>query len=110
MVEGKSINASRIFILIFKLSSINSVRKVLFAKIPPTFAAALIIKSGFTSFIVLLVSSSEKRFVSCLLDPIISVTVFEFDKFLTRFDPTKPLDPKTRILIFSPFLIPLYTK
>lgn len=89
--------------LIFKFSSINSVRKVLFANIPPTFAAAFIIKSGFTSLIVFVVSSKEKRFVSFLFEPIISETEFEFDKFLTRFEPTKPLEPKIRILIFFPF-------
>lgn len=74
LVEGKLIKASRILMLIFKFSSINSVRKVLFANIPPTFAAAFIIKSGFTSFIVFVVSSKEKRFVSFLFEPIISET------------------------------------
>ena len=35
-------------ILIFKFSKINSVLLVLFATIPPTFAAAFTIKLGFT--------------------------------------------------------------
>ena len=46
----------------------NSVRFVLFAKIPPTLAAALTIMSGFTSLIVLLVSEKENKSVSFLLD------------------------------------------
>tara|TARA_B100001996_G_C18633219_1_gene582605 strand:- start:240 stop:404 length:165 start_codon:yes stop_codon:yes gene_type:complete len=54
---------------------------VLFAKIPPTFAAAFITKSGLVSFITLEVSSKENRFVSFLFEEIISLTTLEFDKF-----------------------------
>ena len=69
---------SKIFKLIFKFSIINSVRYVLFANIPPTFAAALIIMSGLTASIVLLVSARENKSVSFLLDWTTSVIISEF--------------------------------
>jgi len=31
------------------------------------------------------------------------VTIFEFDRIFTRFDPTKPLDPKIKTLIIFSF-------
>ena len=56
----------------------NSVRYVLFANIPPTFAAALIIMFGLTASIVLLVSARENKSVSFLLDWTTSVIISEF--------------------------------
>ena len=88
------------FKLIFKFSIINSVLKVLFASIPPTFAAALIIKSGLVFIIVLSVSSKENKSVSSLVDSTTSVIIFDFLNFLTTAEPTRPLLPKTNALIF----------
>tara|TARA_B100001778_G_C18204413_1_gene457177 strand:- start:89 stop:367 length:279 start_codon:yes stop_codon:yes gene_type:complete len=88
------------FKLIFKFSIINSVLKVLFASIPPTFAAALIIKSGLVFIIVLFVSSKENKSVSSLVDSTTSVIIFDFLNFLTTAEPTRPLLPKTNALIF----------
>ena len=68
------------FKLIFKFSIINSVLKVLFASIPPTFAAALIIKSGLVFLIVLFVSSKENKSVSSLVDSTTSVIILDFLK------------------------------
>ena len=76
---------------------------MLLAIIPPTFAAAFTITSGIVSSIVLVVSSKEKRFVSLRLEGMTLVTIFEFDRIFTRFDPTKPLDPKIKTLIIFSF-------
>lgn len=78
---------------------------MLFAKIPPTFAAALIIKSGFTSLTIFFVSSKENKFVSFLEDGIIWVTFFDWDKLSTKLEPTNPLEPKINIFILYPFVI-----
>tara|TARA_A100000164_G_scaffold118514_1_gene104597 strand:+ start:184 stop:462 length:279 start_codon:yes stop_codon:yes gene_type:complete len=88
------------FKLIFKFSIINSVLKVLFASIPPTFAAALIIKSGLIFLIVFFVSSKENKSVSSLVDSTTSVMILDFLNFLTTAEPTRPLLPKTNALIF----------
>tara|TARA_Y100000816_G_C26104492_1_gene586393 strand:+ start:919 stop:1197 length:279 start_codon:yes stop_codon:yes gene_type:complete len=88
------------FKLIFKFSIINSVLKVLFASIPPTFAAALMIKSGLVFLIVLFVSSKENKSVSSLVDSTTSVIILDFINFLTTAEPTRPLLPKTNALIF----------
>jgi len=90
---------------IFKLSRINSVRYVLLAKIPPTFAAALIIRSGFTSLIVWDVWSKENKSVSFLEEGTTSDTIFDCDKTFTKLEPTNPLDPKINIFILFPFVI-----
>ena len=78
---------------------------MLFAKIPPTFAAALIIKSGFISLIIFFVSSKENKFVSFLEDGITWVTFFDLDKLSTKLEPTNPLEPKINIFILFPFVI-----
>jgi hypothetical protein len=84
------------------------VRKVLFARIPPTFAAAFIIMSGFTDFIVAFVSSNKNKFVSFLLDSTTSVKRFELLNLLTTEEPTRPLLPKIKALIFH--LTKFYSK
>jgi|TARA_B110000003_G_C16605842_1_gene517462 hypothetical protein len=83
---------------------------VLLAKIPPTFAAALIIKSGLVSLINFEVSSKENKSVSFLEEGITSVTVSEFDKILTKLEPTSPLDPNINTLILLPFASFKYIK
>ena len=76
---------------------------MLLAKIPPTFAAALIIKSGLAAVIDFEVSSKENKLVSFLEEGITFVTLSEFDKILTKLEPTNPLDPNINILILLPF-------
>ena len=73
------------------------------AIIPPTFAAAFTITSGMVSSIVFNVSFKEKRSVSLRFEGMTRVTIFEFDRIFTRFDPTKPLDPKIKTLIIFSF-------
>ena len=73
------------------------------AIIPPTFAAAFTITSGMVSSIVFNVSFKEKRSVSLRFEGMTWVTIFEFDRIFTRFDPTKPLDPKIKTLIIFSF-------
>tara|TARA_B100001741_G_C16540643_1_gene594157 strand:+ start:1713 stop:1967 length:255 start_codon:yes stop_codon:yes gene_type:complete len=80
----------------------------LFANIPPTFAAAFIKISGLTSSIVFFVSSNENKLVSSLLDSITSVIISEFLNFLATDEPTSPLLPKIKALIFH--LIKFYSK
>ena len=58
---------SSIFIFIFRFSNINSVRFVLFATIPPTFAAQFTNKFGLFFKINSLVSFIEKRSASTFL-------------------------------------------
>ena len=72
---------------------------------PPTFAAALIIKFGLTSDIVLVVSDNEKRFVSSRVEGITSFTCFDFVNTLTRLDPTNPFEPKIKTFILYLFYI-----
>lgn len=98
-----SIHDSKIFKFIFKFSIINSVRKVLLASIPPTFAAALTIMSGFTDFIIVFVSSKWNKFVSFLLDSITSEIILELLNLLTTEEPTRPLLPKIKALIIHLF-------
>jgi len=88
------------FILIFKFSNINSVLFVLFAYIPPTLAAALIIKSGCVSSILFFVSSYENKLVSDLIDEKTSKDLLSAKILLTAF-PTKPLLPKINTLIID---------
>ena len=66
-IFGNFIHASSTFMLIFKFSSINSVRNELLAWIPPTLAAALIRTSGLYFSIKSEVSSNENKFASLLL-------------------------------------------
>ena len=51
-ILGLFMQASKILIFIFRFSKINSVRRLLLARIPPTFAAQLIMTSGLKSLIV----------------------------------------------------------
>ena len=69
IVNGSiSFDASNMFKFIFTFSIIKSVRFVLFATMPPTFAAALISISGLNSEISLSVSSKENKLVSFLVE------------------------------------------
>ena len=95
----KCLRDSSIFILIFRFSVINSNLSVLLARIPPTFAAALTITSGLKSFMVSYVSSKLKRFVSFLVEPNTLVYLSFLISALTVELPTKPVEPKTNILI-----------
>jgi len=76
---------------------------VLFASIPPTFAAAFIITSGISEFILDFVSSKENKFVSALVDPTTLEKLLEALSFLISDEPTKPLLPKIKTLISYPF-------
>jgi len=100
-ILGLSIIDSRILILIFKFSSINSVLFELFAKIPPTLAAALMITSGLVTLILFEVSSYENKFVSSLVEGIIVISLF-LSRTLFNDLPTKPLLPKIKTLIIFP--------
>jgi len=100
-ILGLSIIDSKIFILIFKFSSINSVLFELFAKIPPTLAAALMITSGLVTLILFEVSSYENKFVSSLVEGIIVISLF-LSRTLFNDLPTKPLLPKIKTLIIFP--------
>lgn len=62
-------------------------------------------KSGFEFLIFLAVSSSENKLVSFLDDEITPETKLEVDSTLVKFEPTNPLAPKIKILIFYPFLL-----
>ena len=73
---------------------------MLFAIIPPTFAAALIKQSGLISSIVFLVDSKEKRSVSFLVEATTSVNFSDLFNFLIREEPTSPPLPNTSTLIF----------
>lgn len=77
----------------------NSVLYVSFAKIPPTFAAALTMTSGLTESIVNLVCSKENKSVSCLVEAITSENISEELNFLIKEDPTSPLLPKIKTFI-----------
>ena len=66
------------------------------------------IMSGFSCSIFLDVSVSENKFVSLRVDEITLETKLDFDNILDKLEPTNPLDPKIKILIFFPFLIPQY--
>jgi len=81
---------------------------VLFAIIPPTFAAALIKQSGLISSIVFLVDSKEKRSVSFLVEATTSVNFSDLFNFLIREEPTSPPLPNTSTLIFH--LYKFYSK
>ena len=96
---GLLIKLSKTFTFIFRFSRMNSVLYVLFAKIPPTLAAQLIIKSGLNFSIRSFVSLSENKSASTLF----AENTSQESKFLKCFvtdDPTKPDPPKTRILSF----------
>ena len=72
---------------------IKDVRCVLFACIPPTFAAALIIISGFIFEIKFFVSSNKNRSASFLVALKTFSTFFELLRILVKELPTKP--PRT---------------
>ena len=56
----------------------------------------------------IVVSSNENKLVSSLLDSITSVIISEFLNFLATDEPTSPLLPKIKALIFH--LIKFYSK
>jgi hypothetical protein len=68
LISLYGIHDSNKLMFIFRFSNINSVPRVLFACIPPTFAAALIIIFGFTLSISFVVSFNENKLASCLVD------------------------------------------
>ena len=72
---------------------------MLFAIIPPTFAAAFIKQSGLISSIVFFVDLKENKSVSSLVDATTSVKLFELFNFLMREEPTSPPLPNTSTLI-----------
>ena len=84
------------FIFIFKFSRINSVRNVSFAYIPPTLAAAIIIKSGFSFEIFSFVLERSIKFVSFLVEHINSSTFVDLDNTLSKDFPTSPELPKIK--------------
>ena len=93
---------SKTLIFIFRFSNINSVLFVLFATIPPTFAAAFIKISGFVLSINFLVSSKLNRSASSLVAGIMLYPSFSFARVDFNDDPTKPLLPKIKTLILIP--------
>ena len=96
LISGLSTQASKMFTFIFKFSRINSVRRVLFATIPPTLAAAFIIMSGENSSIVF--------FVSSRILPIYS------DKILMESSWIPPINKTNTIKVVIPFGAPGYKK
>ena len=92
---------SIIFKLIFRFSVIKEVLCELLACIPPTFAAALIIKLGFNSKIKDEVSSKLNKFASFLVAAKTSFTFSDFDKTLFKEEPTNPALPNIITLTYT---------
>ena len=75
---------------------------MLFAFIPPTFAAEFTITSGLNELIKDWVSSKENKSASFLVEAKTSWTFCDLPRTLSREDPTKPFPPSIKTFIQNP--------